>query len=1273
MPDPVTLTAVLLPIAENLFSEGLVRGVDNILRRTPVHKAIRTTTSKFHTRASDLAWALERWCQSEPFAAEAENISGGRPGATDAEHVDLFITHSGLQHGAVSFELARDILFFFYTELYAEMCASSDGQKVIGLQMLAANQKLDQLLTQQKESGSESYSLRPELDSVARAVTTEDREAEIQLDLIRQLVDRRQGRSALQLLSDLQPKVDSGVLSAPVRARFFINRGVCHLICDEQDAAVIEFERARVLDPKNPKALINLAQVAMVRKTFAKASELAARVLELNPKDINAFSIELACFHQMGERCQMESLLISNPWLLDETPCLYTVAYAAFDAGRFEEAEHYLLRHNEKDSKYAEAWNLLGSSILMPAQQQIKERAAAPNLIPAEIRSRIEEAEACFTKAEQLLAACDSRRELAHTYVNRGVARMFLSKFDEGRRDFERALDIDPSLDEARRNLGTLFLHVGNPEGAITAFEKVLDPTLRRSLTLQWAASCLDAGRPAEARRAVELALDEPSPVDSVLLIDLYLIACHRLGDLDACRTRARELEVISGQEPEACRVLAQHWLRLGETTNAVSMMKQGIDIAPESRKPRYRLVLAEAFYHLMRYAEAADEYEKVPVAVDRSDDTRRYVAALYAAGRLAKALQWAKGIRGSETAVPDFSEIEALILERSGDLPAANSLRKALLAAEIAPSRQRLKMGANLIRLGQNEQARSLISAVSLEEVKDDPELLFEAARLRTILEMQDALTYAYRLLRIEFDNPEMHLFYTSTFFRREKVDEPLFNPNQITLDCTITLRHGTDIQRYTIVAGDGDTATNHIGESHPLSAVLLGKSAGDTFRYPENCMAEAEYEIQHVQSKYVVAFQDCLSHFNERFPAHTGFNRIEVKVDDPTAIVRMLEAQRGHSEKVLEMYRSVSFPACTIARLFGRSDMEMFRALLSDPGTRVLSSAGVHHELQEELGLVGKASTILVESSALVTLESLGLLSKLKQRFATVQVTQQTLDAIAATALNIRSEKRSGHMFSDSPGHIQFVEHTENEMNAQKQFYQRIAQFLRSYAELVAPGAGRALGEYERKDIRTTLGLAAASSVAAASVSGVAMYSDDLALRLLARNEHKVQSFWSQTLLQDLRAKSIISADEYHRTVAQLIEFGFYFVSVNQADLVWVIRESAWTPSDRVGRVLATLAGPDCTLTDAVNVALDVLHEIWGDPIPHTTKIAFLDLIIQVLVTGRNGTAVLKALSKRNATRSRIWTSATGEIQQSIQIWFFARSQGLMQSPSNRMGTAT
>jgi hypothetical protein len=92
-------------------------------------------------------------------------------------------------------------------------------------------------------------------------------------------------------------------------------------------------------------------------------------------------------------------------------------------------------------------------------------------------------------------------------------------------------------------------------------------------------------------------------------------------------------------------------------------------------------------------------------------------------------------------------------------------------------------------------------------------------------------------------------------------------------------------------------------------------------------------------------------------------------------------------------------------------------------------------------------------------------------------------------------------------------------------------------------------------------------------------------------------------------------------------------------------------------------TLAGPDCALNERVNVALDV-HGIWADPIPHAAKMAFLDLIIQVLVTGRIGTTVLKALIQRNAPRSRIGTNATGEFSKVSRSGFLREAAVLFQA---------
>ena len=220
MPEPLTISASLIPIAEHLVAEGLIRGIEAILGRTPVQKAIKSTADLFNSRCSDLRRALELWVQSENFKREMENVASGNPGRTEAEHIDAFISGSGLQSGMVGFELSRDVLLFFYRQLYDEFCLSNEGPRVIGGGILTGG-KLDEILERlppknavPAESSSAGYAPRPETDTTERGTTAIDVEAEVQLNIVRQLLDSRKARTALTILETIQPRVEQGFLSS---------------------------------------------------------------------------------------------------------------------------------------------------------------------------------------------------------------------------------------------------------------------------------------------------------------------------------------------------------------------------------------------------------------------------------------------------------------------------------------------------------------------------------------------------------------------------------------------------------------------------------------------------------------------------------------------------------------------------------------------------------------------------------------------------------------------------------------------------------------------------------------------------------------------------------------------------------------------------------------------------------------------------------------------------------------------------------------------------
>jgi hypothetical protein len=180
------------------------------------------------------------------------------------------------------------------------------------------------------------------------------------------------------------------------------------------------------------------------------------------------------------------------------------------------------------------------------------------------------------------------------------------------------------------------------------------------------------------------------------------------------------------------------------------------------------------------------------------------------------------------------------------------------------------------------------------------------------------------------------------------------------------------------------------------------------------------------------------------------------------------MLERQREHTARVLELYRGGKAPGCFIAKLLGKSNAEFFRVLMADPKLSVWSFDGSQEGIRRENLLVGTRGPILLEVSALVTLHSLQLLEAVKASFPRVLITQQTADSLNEILVNLFPERRVGRICSDSPGHICMVEETSAEVVGVKLFYESLLEFVRSTCEVVASPANE---EFEDPTIRQTL----------------------------------------------------------------------------------------------------------------------------------------------------------------------------------------------------------
>lgn len=144
MPEPLTILAGLGSIAGDFLKEKAKAKAQDVINKGPVRKAIDSTCERFRSRYGELKHTLGKWVSSDSFAGHLDEIKCGRQARSEDEHVEEFIRQTGFGLGAGTTEASRELLSHFYSEIYVELCKSSEGLGVVGARLATVDQRLEQ-------------------------------------------------------------------------------------------------------------------------------------------------------------------------------------------------------------------------------------------------------------------------------------------------------------------------------------------------------------------------------------------------------------------------------------------------------------------------------------------------------------------------------------------------------------------------------------------------------------------------------------------------------------------------------------------------------------------------------------------------------------------------------------------------------------------------------------------------------------------------------------------------------------------------------------------------------------------------------------------------------------------------------------------------------------------------------------------------------------------------------------------------------------------------
>ena len=1085
------------------------------------------------------------------------------------------------------------------------------------------------------------------------AVSAEETTYSAKLDIAREFFLDGQANTARKVLLGLRGEASHQTISPDTQFRIATQLGACAYELGDTEVAVKELRDALALRPNDLMALTNAATAASLAGDTDEALRLSTRVRQLEKQSSVATSIYISVLHHQGHLEEVERTIADESWIITDAMCLATLGDLKFQDGEYERAEQFLRDAIKADDKNPLPYLLLAQSILVPLQRLMHEDPPLPGKQEEPSSARRREAAEALTAVIALTADRDNPEMRHIALANRAGVLAALGQLDEAELDCDKVLAENKHQDTALRNKGQILLRRGDKERAIQFFEQIQGEDEKTGAALPLATAHNSLGQFAKVIEVLTPLWETSSHErDKIYIANMLINAHSRLGDAD--RAAQIEADLLQGwpNDPDTLSVLSSRRVAEGKQDEAVALLEQGLAVAQGHVRDWVAYQLAQLYYNLGNFAKAAETYKPIVDTAKDSSQLREYVYSLYRTGQSQEALEVARSLRGNGAPIPMISEIEAVILEEVSDWNEAATILSQL--REIEP--QNLSLSVRLVlvetRRGDKDAARAAAQRVPYEAIKDDPELLMRMAFARNRLDMPEVLRFAYRARHIAHDDANIHTGYMQLFpeLNANETVAISIGPAEVDVDCSVRLTRNGKALAFTLI----DEAVVHeadgeINLSHPYAAKLRGLRVGDKVFLQENAFGSIGYEVSELLSKYVFAFQESMKRFE------TGqFHDPSIFVGDITDPEFMpnfktsLDQLREHGEAIRIAYEENKIPLCTMADWLKRSEFEVWSVLISSRGGRVSVATHDPQEWVNQKSFLAVADALVLELSALFTIQYLELGVQVSQAFSNLLVAQSTLD-ILNRYLDDPLVFRPHHSIWSEGNQYIHQEVSADQIEKQKEFIRDIVKFVRENTK-VLPAVD--LLTINRKIVEV-LGTSAAGSIALAHGHEVPLYTDDFVLRLIAHKEQQVSGVWTQAILENLRSRDILDADQYNAAVEKLVIGNYFVVRVDAELLEWMLERDDLEISPKLTRVLEAFAAPFMDDAQAITIAAQVAKWTWAEPVVQQNKLSLLNAILVSLVAGRNKLQTLLKIKRELAKIMRFSPLQYQGLCQSIETW--------------------
>jgi hypothetical protein len=366
-----------------------------------------------------------------------------------------------------------------------------------------------------------------------------------------------------------------------------------------------------------------------------------------------------------------------------------------------------------------------------------------------------------------------------------------------------------------------------------------------------------------------------------------------------------------------------------------------------------------------------------------------------------------------------------------------------------------------------------------------------------------------------------------------------------------------------------------------------------------------------------------------------------------------KLLDERYTRVSYIMSLYQENRLPLSMIARLIRRPRRIVWEGLIASPEGKIFAASDDTQVIHERNAAIQNANKITLDLSALLTLEHLELTDRLPRQFPEILVAQAVLDEINQDLIDESfGGKQKGNLSRDGIRYV-IQESTDGEQKQQIAFLERLRDFVLSKTKVVPSKRALELGKERFEKLNEMLGEGGVASILVAEEHNSLLYSDDLGLSTLARNEHGIESIWTQTVLLSMSAKNIISGNEYHDAVRKLLIANYFSTFISIDDMKWVLSHNNFSLTSDVTHIIGFLRGSEDNEDLAVDLISELIKFVWVQTSIDSQRWLFLDFALNTLMAGRESGRVSAKLTRKLQSKFLFLPLDLPLIMQNIRVW--------------------